>query len=82
MIGENWQAQARRDFACWRAGALVLVPQLYDEQLRETVDKLVGRPGKWVGGVWVWDLHEGTESRAQRLRFPDHDVSEELSFGL
>ncbi|GHE45641.1 dolichyl-phosphate beta-glucosyltransferase [Streptomyces capitiformicae] len=59
VIGENWQAQARRDFAYWRAGALVLVPQLYDEQLRETVDKLVGRPGKWVGGVWVWDLHEG-----------------------
>ncbi|WP_149828176.1 dolichyl-phosphate beta-glucosyltransferase [Streptomyces tailanensis] len=59
VIGENWQAQARRDFAYWRAGALVLVPQLYDEQLRETVDKLVGHPGKWVGGVWVWDLHEG-----------------------
>ncbi|EMF53109.1 glycosyltransferase [Streptomyces sp. SID5476] len=58
-IGENWRAQARKDFAYWHAGALVLRPQLYDERLREAVDKLVGRPGKWVGGVWVWDLHAG-----------------------
>ncbi|MEU6806449.1 dolichyl-phosphate beta-glucosyltransferase [Streptomyces neyagawaensis] len=59
VIGEAWQAQARKDFAYWHAGALVLRPQYYDKQLRATVDKLVGRPGKWVGGVWVWDLHEG-----------------------
>lgn len=59
VIGENWRAQAQKDFAYWHAGALVLRPQLYDEQLRETVDKLVGRPSRWVGGVWVWDLHAG-----------------------
>lgn len=58
-IGDNWRAQARKDFAYWKAGVLVLAPQGYAEQLRETVDKLVGRPGKWVDGVWVWDLHEG-----------------------
>ncbi|MFE9093007.1 dolichyl-phosphate beta-glucosyltransferase [Streptomyces sp. NPDC007264] len=57
VIGENWQAQARRDFAYWKAGVLVLPPQQYQDKLRETVDKLVGRPGRWVGGVWVWDLH-------------------------
>lgn len=59
VIGENWQAQARADFTYWKAGALVLVPQDHQDQLRETVDKLVGRPGTWVHGVWVWDLHEG-----------------------
>ncbi|MFF6785058.1 glycosyltransferase [Streptomyces sp. NPDC012510] len=59
VIGDNWRAQARQDFAYWQAGALVLRPQMYDEQVRVTVDKLVGRPGKWVGGVWVWDLHAG-----------------------
>ncbi|WP_371578419.1 dolichyl-phosphate beta-glucosyltransferase [Streptomyces sp. NBC_01314] len=59
VIGVNWRAQARKDFAYWHAGALVLRPQPYDEQVREAVEKLVGRPGKWVGGVWVWDLHEG-----------------------
>ncbi|MFI1168291.1 dolichyl-phosphate beta-glucosyltransferase [Streptomyces sp. NPDC020801] len=60
VIGRNWRAQARRDFAYWHAGVLVLAPQQNDGHLREAVTKLVGRPGKWTGGVWVWDLHEGS----------------------
>ncbi|MEU9284917.1 dolichyl-phosphate beta-glucosyltransferase [Streptomyces sp. NPDC048275] len=59
VIGENWQAQARKDFAFWKAGALVLAPGTNQDELRVTVDKLVGRPGKWTHGVWVWDLHDG-----------------------
>ena len=59
VIGKNWQAQAKRDFAFWKAGALVLAPGANDTLLRRSVDKLVGRPGKWVDGVWVWDLHTG-----------------------
>ncbi|MGW0711027.1 dolichyl-phosphate beta-glucosyltransferase [Streptomyces sp. NPDC002643] len=59
VIGVNWQAQARRDFAYWHAGALVLVPQTNDDQLRETVNKLVGKEGRWMAGAWVWDLHDG-----------------------
>ncbi|OIJ69649.1 dolichyl-phosphate beta-glucosyltransferase [Streptomyces mangrovisoli] len=57
-IGANWRAQAAKDFAYWRAGALVVVPQSHGEQVREAVEKLVGRPGRWTGGVWVWDLHK------------------------
>jgi dolichyl-phosphate beta-glucosyltransferase len=59
-IDKAWQAQARQDFAYWHAGVLVLAPQQNDGPLREAVTKLVGRPGKWTGGVWVWDLHEGS----------------------
>ncbi|MFE9170688.1 dolichyl-phosphate beta-glucosyltransferase [Streptomyces kebangsaanensis] len=59
-IGEDWRARARRDFAHWHAGALVLAPQQHDGPLRTAVTELVGRPGTWTGGVWVWDLHEGT----------------------
>lgn len=49
---------AAQDLAYWRAGALVLAPQPHADVLRETVDKLVGRPGRRVDGVWVWDLHD------------------------
>jgi glycosyltransferase involved in cell wall biosynthesis len=59
-IGENWRAQAKRDFAHWRAGALVVTPQPHDDALRKAVTELVGRDGKWVHGVWVWDLHKGS----------------------
>lgn len=59
-ITPAWRAAAREDLRFWKAGVLVLAPQQHDGQLRTTVEKLVGRPGKWVGGAWVWDLHEGS----------------------
>lgn len=59
-IGANWRTLARHDLAFWKAGVLVLAPQQNDDKLRETVEKLVGSPGKWTGGVWVWDLHAGS----------------------
>ncbi|MFI9774139.1 dolichyl-phosphate beta-glucosyltransferase [Streptomyces sp. NPDC051956] len=55
-ITDAWRAQARRDFAYWHAGVLVLAPQQNDGVLRATVDQLVGRAGTWTGGVWIWDL--------------------------
>ncbi|MFH9824052.1 glycosyltransferase [Streptomyces bobili] len=60
VIDARAREETRRDLAYWRAGALVLVPQPHDGPLRATVDKLVGRAGTWVAGVWVWDLHEGS----------------------
>ncbi|MGI5377035.1 glycosyltransferase [Streptomyces sp. CA-251387] len=57
-VDDSWREQARADLAYWRAGVLVLAPQPNDGALRETVEKLVGGPGRWVDGVWVWDLHE------------------------
>ncbi|MDQ0941843.1 dolichyl-phosphate beta-glucosyltransferase [Streptomyces sp. V1I1] len=56
VIGPNWQAQARGDLAAWRAGVVVLAPQYNDVALYATVEKLLGRPGKRVGGMWVWDV--------------------------
>ncbi|NUP22239.1 MAG: glycosyltransferase family 2 protein [Streptomyces sp.] len=59
-VNRSWQEQARVDLAYWRAGVLVLAPQPNDAALRETVEKLVGAPGRWVDGVWVWDLRKGS----------------------
>lgn len=59
-LDATWQAQARRDFAYWKAGALVVSPGPHEEALSRAVTELVGRPGKWVDGVWVWDLHDGS----------------------
>jgi dolichyl-phosphate beta-glucosyltransferase len=60
VIGKNWRAQAAKDFAYWKAGVLVVAPQPNDDKLRQAVEALTGKPGKWTGGVWVWDLHEGS----------------------
>ncbi|WP_329219590.1 glycosyltransferase family 2 protein [Streptomyces sp. NBC_01485] len=64
VVDARARAATREDLAYWRAGALVLAPQPRVERLRETVEKLVGRPGRRVAGVWVWDLHEGTQNRS------------------
>ncbi|MFD8813422.1 dolichyl-phosphate beta-glucosyltransferase [Streptomyces sp. NPDC059627] len=60
VIGKNWRGQAKKDFAYWKAGVLVVAPQPNDEKLRQAVEALTGKPGKWTGGVWVWDLHGGS----------------------
>ncbi|MFJ6729546.1 glycosyltransferase [Streptomyces sp. NPDC091281] len=61
VIDAGARAAAAEDLAYWRAGALVLAPQRHDGPLRTAVEKLTGRPARWEGGVWVWDLHGGAE---------------------
>jgi glycosyltransferase involved in cell wall biosynthesis len=56
VIGPSQQAQARFDLAFWKAGVVVLAPQPNDAALYETVEKLLGEPGKRIDGVWIWDL--------------------------
>ncbi|MEU5956645.1 dolichyl-phosphate beta-glucosyltransferase [Streptomyces sp. NPDC047525] len=60
QITDAWRRAAREDLAYWNAGVLVLVPQEHDAELRVTVEELLDRPGKWVDGVWIWDLHKGS----------------------
>ncbi|MFI8875142.1 dolichyl-phosphate beta-glucosyltransferase [Streptomyces sp. NPDC055243] len=60
QITDAWRRAAREDLAYWNAGVLVLAPQEHDAELRATVEELLDRPGKWVDGVWIWDLHRGS----------------------
>ena len=55
-IDDVWRARARADLAYWRADAVVLAPQPNDRLLRSVLHRLLGRPGRWIDGVWVWDL--------------------------
>lgn len=52
------RASALDDLRFWQADVLVLGPQQHSEQLRQTVDQLLGRPGSFVDGVWVWDVRD------------------------
>lgn len=60
QITDAWRRAAREDLEYWNAGVLVLAPQEHDAELRVTVEELLDRPGKWVDGVWIWDLHKGS----------------------
>ncbi|MET7360400.1 dolichyl-phosphate beta-glucosyltransferase [Streptomyces sp. NPDC005562] len=58
-ITPAWRAAVREDLRFWKAGVLVLAPQQNASALRTTLSALLGRPGKWVDGVWIWDVHRG-----------------------
>ncbi|MFJ4009039.1 dolichyl-phosphate beta-glucosyltransferase [Streptomyces sp. NPDC090026] len=62
-LGPGWQEQARADLESWRAGVVVLAPQHHGEALYETVNRLLGKQGERVGGVWVWDVGEDDGAR-------------------
>lgn len=49
------RASARRDLAAARTDVVVLDPTTgHTAQVRAVIDGLLGRPGRYVGGVWVW----------------------------
>jgi len=64
-IGPAQRRAAREDLRFWRAGAIVLAPQPGDQALRLTVQRLMGAPGRWIGGVWVWQVHGRTRARSE-----------------
>ncbi|MFJ8230201.1 glycosyltransferase [Streptomyces sp. NPDC094448] len=55
-IGPLQREQARADLRDWRAGVVVLPPQYNEDPLQEALETLLERPGRWVGGVLVWDV--------------------------
>ncbi|MFF3557379.1 dolichyl-phosphate beta-glucosyltransferase [Streptomyces tsukubensis] len=55
-IGPLQREQARADLQDWRAGVVVLPPQYNEDPLQEALEALLERPGRWVGGVLVWDV--------------------------
>ncbi|MEW1751721.1 dolichyl-phosphate beta-glucosyltransferase [Streptomyces angustmyceticus] len=64
-IGPAQRRAAREDLRFWRAGAIVLAPQPGDQALRLTVQRLMGAPGRWIGGVWMWQVHGRTRARSE-----------------
>ncbi|RSS79254.1 glycosyltransferase [Streptomyces sp. WAC06614] len=53
-LGPEWQEQARRDLAYWKAGAVVLPDQDRAEELRALLTSLLGAEPERVRDVWVW----------------------------
>ncbi|MCI3932034.1 dolichyl-phosphate beta-glucosyltransferase [Streptomyces sp. AN091965] len=59
---DAWRRAVREDLRYWNAGVVVLAPQAADTALRSSLDDLLGQRGKWVDGVWIWDVQGGSPS--------------------
>ncbi|TVL89365.1 dolichyl-phosphate beta-glucosyltransferase [Streptomyces sp. SAJ15] len=55
-IGPAQRHALWEDLRFWRAGVVVLAPQPGDQVLRVTVERLLGAPGRWIGGMWIWQV--------------------------
>ncbi len=56
QIDDAARDRALADLNYWRADVVVLPPSVNGGALHATLDQLLGFPGKYVDGVWVWDV--------------------------
>jgi hypothetical protein len=61
------------DLRYWRAGAIILTPQIRDIEMLQTMTELLGFKPTWKGGVWVWDVRHLVDDPNVVLTGPDYD---------
>jgi hypothetical protein len=43
------------DLRYWHAAVVMVQPGQYEDELRQTAERLLG-PGQYIGGAWIWDV--------------------------
>jgi hypothetical protein len=59
------------DLRYWRAGAVILTPQIRDIEMLRAMSDLVGFEPTWSGGVWIWDVRHLVDDPNAVLTGPD-----------
>ncbi len=54
------RATALDDLRFWNADVVVLPPGKNQQALHTTIERLLGVDGRWVDGVWAWDVRNLT----------------------
>ncbi|WP_228823922.1 glycosyl transferase [Nocardia blacklockiae] len=56
VIDDATRERALADLNYWKADVIVLPPVEHGRAIHATLDQLLGFPGRYVDGVWVWDV--------------------------
>ncbi|MCA1008922.1 glycosyl transferase [Rhodococcus hoagii] len=59
-IDDATRATALADLRFWNADVVVLPPGKNQQALHTTIERLLGVDGRWVDGVWLWDVRNLT----------------------
>jgi hypothetical protein len=59
------------DLRYWRAGAIVLAPQIRDVEMLRAMTEILGFQPTWNGGAWVWDVRKLVDDPDTVLTGPD-----------
>ena len=59
------------DLRYWKAGAIVLTPQIRDIEMLRAMTGLLGFQPTWIGGAWVWDVRALVDNPDATLTGPE-----------
>ena len=59
------------DLRYWKAGAVILTPQIRDIEMLRAMTDLLGFQPTWTGGAWVWDVRHLVDDPDAVLTGPD-----------
>jgi hypothetical protein len=59
------------DLRYWKAGVIVLTPQVRDIDLLRAMSDLLGFQPRWTGGAWIWDVRSLVDNPNAVLTGPD-----------
>ena len=59
------------DLRYWKAGAIVLTPQIRDIEMLRAMTDLLGFAPRWTGGAWVWNVRPLVDDPTAVLTGPD-----------
>jgi hypothetical protein len=59
------------DLRYWKAGVIVLTPQVRDTELLRAMSDLLGFQPTWKGGAWIWDVRTLVDNPNAVLTGPD-----------
>jgi hypothetical protein len=59
------------DLRFWKAGVIMLTPQVRDVEMLRAMSDLLGFEPTWRGGAWVWDVRALVDNPNAILTGPD-----------
>ena len=59
------------DLRYWKAGVILLTPQVRDIEMLRVMSDLLGFEPNWTGGAWVWDVRQLVDDPDAVLTGPD-----------
>jgi hypothetical protein len=70
-ISDTRREMTLADLRYWRAGVIMLTPQVRDIEMLRVMSDLLGFEPTWTGGAWVWDVRQLVDDPNTVLTGPD-----------
>ena len=70
-INDTRREMTLADLRYWKAGAVILTPQIRDTEMLRAMTGLLGFQPTWTGGAWVWDVRHLVDDPNAVLTGPD-----------